>query len=299
MTEMTLHCPRCGYDLRMLTSDRCPECGLPLAQAQLARSNIPWEHRKTIGRFKAFWRTVPLGLFQPRKLAVNVATPVHYDSAHRFRRACIMIACAGMALALLYIYAGFAFHDSGFRLVGDFFQPSSTSSLISSSHGYAWLFDWVAIAITLFSCYWWMRSATSTFMLFSRSRYRDVIQQNRAVALALYGSAPVFLLLPVAIAFLYPALVFFKSLPTRNIAYLTLILGNRWLLLSAFIALMMVVLLFRNGWILLARTAGRSGIFCTLITPAVILIWLLQTAFFLVVLPVCAFYAALVFGSFV
>lgn len=26
------NCPGCGYDLRNPTSDRCPECGLPLAQ---------------------------------------------------------------------------------------------------------------------------------------------------------------------------------------------------------------------------------------------------------------------------
>src|SRR2546430_12165891 len=78
-------CPDCGYDLRGLTSGRCPECGLLIDDAALAASPIPWVHRRRIGRVRAFFRTLMLTTFRPKRLAAAAAVPVDYREAQRFR----------------------------------------------------------------------------------------------------------------------------------------------------------------------------------------------------------------------
>jgi hypothetical protein len=55
-------CVGCGYNLRGLISDRCPECGLKLDEA--AAAPIPWEGRRHLGAFRAFWRTVMQAMFR-------------------------------------------------------------------------------------------------------------------------------------------------------------------------------------------------------------------------------------------
>ena len=53
-----LFCIDCGYDLRQLTSDRCPECGWLIDRNVLTRTRLPWVYRKELGRWRAYWRTV-------------------------------------------------------------------------------------------------------------------------------------------------------------------------------------------------------------------------------------------------
>jgi len=51
------------------SSDKCPECGLAIDRDLISISRIPWEHRREIGSFKAFWRTTRMVMFHPRQLA--------------------------------------------------------------------------------------------------------------------------------------------------------------------------------------------------------------------------------------
>ena len=81
-----LFCPECGYDLRGIENiTRCPECGLAIDPEGLARSQIPWVHRRHLGRFRAYWRTMWLSTFRPRKIAAEAARRVSYPDAQRFR----------------------------------------------------------------------------------------------------------------------------------------------------------------------------------------------------------------------
>lgn len=58
---LNLPCPRCGYNLRMLTLARCPECGLMFRwQEILDESN---SRSKTNGFFEFEWRRRPIGAF--------------------------------------------------------------------------------------------------------------------------------------------------------------------------------------------------------------------------------------------
>jgi len=54
----TVLCPACGYDLRATTGERCSECGWTIDREALKRSALPWAHRKSVGRFRAFLKTI-------------------------------------------------------------------------------------------------------------------------------------------------------------------------------------------------------------------------------------------------
>lgn len=79
-----LLCPDCAYDLRHLTSDRCPECGFNLAPLRRQESLLPWRRRREIGRLRAFWQTFWLVCTRPRRLALEVAVPQPLRDARRF-----------------------------------------------------------------------------------------------------------------------------------------------------------------------------------------------------------------------
>jgi len=44
-----IFCQHCGYNLKMLTGDRCPECGESIAGARALQSQIPWVYRNEPG----------------------------------------------------------------------------------------------------------------------------------------------------------------------------------------------------------------------------------------------------------
>jgi hypothetical protein len=96
------YCPGCGYDLRSLNSERCPECGLPIAST--FTGIIPWERRKGIGFGSAFFRTLLTATFKPTHLARATGSPINVRSARLFRwivRVLIIVPCVALfALAL-------------------------------------------------------------------------------------------------------------------------------------------------------------------------------------------------------
>ncbi len=53
----TLPCPRCGYDMRMLTEPRCPECGLRTTWTELIAAA---EQRSSCPLFEYQWRRQPV-----------------------------------------------------------------------------------------------------------------------------------------------------------------------------------------------------------------------------------------------
>ena len=90
-------CPSCGYDLRGLSSARCPECGLPINRDR--PSAIPWVHRRAVGRGRAFARTAIMVIVRPRRTFAEVARPVSHRDGQTFRAA--VVALAGLPLAAM------------------------------------------------------------------------------------------------------------------------------------------------------------------------------------------------------
>jgi hypothetical protein len=78
-------CPRCGYDVRSATSGRCSECGLILDRSAAAASNIPWAHRRQIGRTRALVKTVWLVTVDAGAIRHELARPQLPRDADRFR----------------------------------------------------------------------------------------------------------------------------------------------------------------------------------------------------------------------
>src|SRR5690348_10913574 len=81
-----LPCPECGYDLRATHADLCNECGAAVDRSTLRVSSIPWTHRRTIGRFRAYIKTVWLFTIGSKKLAFEITKAQDLDAAVRFRR---------------------------------------------------------------------------------------------------------------------------------------------------------------------------------------------------------------------
>ena len=96
-------CERCGYDLRGLPVDRCPECGLTFDPATAPLPRIPWLLRARLGRVAAFWQTVCLVTLSPRAFAAEFlrASRVAARDARRFRSACVGLAVGSLVAVCL------------------------------------------------------------------------------------------------------------------------------------------------------------------------------------------------------
>ena len=89
-------CERCGYDLRDLPQERCPECGLAFDARAAPTPRIPWLRRRRVGAVVAFWQTVLMATFSPRRFAAEFmsATRVATADARSFGRRCVALAAA-------------------------------------------------------------------------------------------------------------------------------------------------------------------------------------------------------------
>src|SRR4051812_15708142 len=103
-TSAERFCQTCGYNLRGLASDRCPECGEKFDPTQAAGARIPWLQRSAIGTWRAYWRTVGMAMFHPVELGREIwnASRVDPKSAIGFRRVVI----AQTLLSFLTAFAG-------------------------------------------------------------------------------------------------------------------------------------------------------------------------------------------------
>jgi len=174
-----LFCQDCGYNLRGLTGDRCPECGRSLAGLRSDVSQIPWVHRKKIGRFRAYWKTVWFVMFRQRQFCDEMVRPVSFVDSQLFRWWTIGIAFLPCILA-----AGFC----------------DVLNTQSPTHNEVFLIFWTTrYALFLhFGAILFLIAATGIPSYFFESPTVDVTLRNRAIALSYYACSPLSLLvLPV------------------------------------------------------------------------------------------------------
>lgn len=84
LTDAASECPHCGYDLRMIESERCPECGEPIDRAAIAQSRIPWALRKHRGSVRGYLQTVWMVTLGTQRLADEIHRPTGFRDARRF-----------------------------------------------------------------------------------------------------------------------------------------------------------------------------------------------------------------------
>src|SRR3990172_1179604 len=94
-----LFCQRCGYNLRGLTGNRCPECGGSLEGVRSLVPQIPWMYRKETGWFRAYWRTIRFVMFRQAQFCDEMARPVSFRDSQSFR---------WVTIAMVYIPVLFA-----------------------------------------------------------------------------------------------------------------------------------------------------------------------------------------------
>jgi hypothetical protein len=90
----------CGYDLRGLSENRCPECGQAFDPGDPPPADVPWLHRREIGAWPAFWRTVAMAILHTGRLGDQVGLRVDVDphAAKGFRRRCGWLAAGSVAV---------------------------------------------------------------------------------------------------------------------------------------------------------------------------------------------------------
>jgi hypothetical protein len=101
--EYDVFCEGCGYSLVGIVADRCPECGRTYDPNDLPFARVPWLHRRRIGRWRAYWATVRMILFHPRRFAHELCRPVRISAADArlFRRVTLRIALLSMLATVL------------------------------------------------------------------------------------------------------------------------------------------------------------------------------------------------------
>jgi hypothetical protein len=163
-------CPQCGYDLRGSTSPRCSECGHDLALLRTTQSQIPWLHRRQIGRIRAYWRTAWLVTFRNRQFCAEASRPVSYGDAQRFR-------WVNVVLAYVAILAGKLAYMLG---TDEPFGPIKTV-------------EWLAVPIEV-GTFLALAALTGVPSYLFHPRRAPLALQNRAVAMSYYACAPLSLL---------------------------------------------------------------------------------------------------------
>jgi len=174
-----LFCQRCGYNLRGLTGNRCPECGGTLEGVRSLTPQIPWVYRKETGWFRAYWRTVWFVMIRQAQFCDEMARPVSFRDSQSFRWATVLMVAIPSILPLIASYL--------------------TSETIPSAN----LFHTLTAAgwpLGIFYFCWllFLAAATGASSYFFHPRGVPVQQQNRAIALSYYACGPlVFLAVPL------------------------------------------------------------------------------------------------------
>jgi hypothetical protein len=168
-------CAACGYNLRGIASDRCPECGHVFDPNQTSAPQIPWSHRHSIGRLRAFWRTVRLVSFRTRQFATEIHRPVSLADALAFRRLVALHLFIPLALLSGWAYVDLLHSNGGLWVASDLFGSLAQLFGLPVLIGSIWLFLMMAFGIGSY---------------FFHPKSIAVRHQNRAVALSYYACGP-------------------------------------------------------------------------------------------------------------
>lgn len=180
-----LFCQKCGYNLRALTGDHCPECGHSLGSIRSRVSQLPWIRRKELGWFRAYWRTVWMVMFRQGAFCEEMARPVSYSDAQRFRWLTVLHVYVPILLATVAYYA-FAPPRSVKPFEDRFFYEAFAA---------VWPMAVLHVCFVLF-----LAAATGVPSYFFHPRDVPVELQNRAIALSYYACGPLAIVLVPFIA---------------------------------------------------------------------------------------------------
>jgi len=273
-------CPDCGYNLRSLTGARCPECGYGLERIHQAEPQLPWARRKQLGRFRAYWGTILYVRFRHRRFCEEMARPVSYADAQRFRWVTVLHAWLPLLVASAVLYvatpepAAQAPEAARLqRMMGQFVpEPSLFDRIVSEG----WPVILANVCILLF-----LAAATGVPSCFFHPKALPVEMQNRAVALSYYTCWPLALLV-------VPLLFWSLRDPYPP---------PRWLVLCGLVSLLVPLLWWGDLWQTARRVMRPHPLRLVLVAICVPILWALLAALTLLAFPAVVFYVLGIFVS--
>jgi hypothetical protein len=286
--DIELFCPSCGYSLRGIDSELCPECGFKVDRSAAAVSRIPWEHRRRLGRVRAYWRTMWMST---RVVAGDMVRPVNYRDARRFQLITVLI--ASLPLAAM---AALPLPDGIFKALGNTFSgwPVVTPPGWGVDLGLPLLAGAGVRAFPIAVVLYFL-AMTGVASYFFHPPHLTVVQQNRAIALSYYACAPlVLLVLPTLAAAAFLALnVYHEDWADRQFMIMAFL--GLFMSLSPIIVLLMLLIaslrMLRHATV--CSTARMIAMGVTL--P---IAWAVLAALILVGIPWLVGFAMLVWWSF-
>ena len=303
MTEdaAEIFCPACGYNLRGIASERCPECGLALDRAQLNRSQLPWTYRHEIGRVRAYLKTVLLVLARPRRVGEEVARPVSLEDARRFRHITVMIAFVPVMAAItwqLFVIK----HDIRATMTRPI--PSSinqqpagvtwpAAAVVAPTHAWiGWTLETGLLPIVAFSAWLFLYACSGVASWFFHPPSLSIPRQNRAIALSYYSSAAM-AIMPASLAIVIQILLTATSPIARRFLPYIVLLG--------FLALIPVYQLFQSYLVpmrMLRRATQATTARVWTMGAILPLTWALLGIVILIGIPLAYLYVSIVMISF-
>lgn len=166
--SVDLFCPHCAYNLRGLTGNRCPECGESIDDLRDPVSRIPWVHRKQLGWWRAYWKTVSFVMFKQKQFANEMARPVSYRDAQAFR----WVTVAGTVLPFVVAVVLLSVLSTSFVSL-----PNATPVA-----PWVWALVWMMLLVFVVG-----GTGIPTYLF--HPRCLPMPSQNRAIALSCYACA--------------------------------------------------------------------------------------------------------------
>lgn len=201
MNDEGLFCPTCNYDLRAITSDRCPECGMQIERDRREMPLLPWSHRKTIGTLRAYFKTATLAVLHPARLAREALRPVHLADAKEFRRTTVLIAYTPLLVLMVFGIAFIHYGAPGSGTLFNFtrgtiwdFQSMPLYRLATPHDWMGWTAEACVSIVAAGALWFFLTSASRLAALFFYSSGIPPERQARYMLLSLYTSAPLCLL---------------------------------------------------------------------------------------------------------
>lgn len=282
-----LYCPDCGYSLRGLTSDRCPECGLLLDFIDSASSTIAWVDRRRRGRVRGYVLTVFAVISRPKILCREVFRPVSLADAQRFRWVTVALMTLSLwswaAQEILRSRAVTTTPPSPFTMFADP-QPPYRSLLAYGVGTFGVVgvcFAGFAAAAGLF-LFPFLITGLPSYLFHPKSFSIEL--QNRAIAMSYYATAPL-ALAPLALVLLRLLRLsdFWRS-------------GTDEAFLDGLLAAFIAFLYWRTLVVFAQRVLPRNhaSLRVALLTP---LLWLVAASLTLIGLPALILYAWLLIDT--
>ncbi len=200
-----LYCPHCGYNLRGLTSGRCPECGNACDLATMSRSEIPWLHRARLGGAAAWWQTCWMALRRPGQMAGSINAACPYADARRFWLINVAIVCLPMVAALVWFPITFT---SDSLPLGVLWPAAKTAQdALLANLILPWASAMIYRPVAVVACILGVMFATGGVSYLFQLMPIPRRQQGRAAAMALYATGALMAGFVVAIVLAVAALV--------------------------------------------------------------------------------------------